>query len=68
MSSNKYTVALSDPWLSGPIAKHLSEKHEELRLFAEATRKGHIGSLKSKHQTLPSERKTRFSRNLTTEV
>ena len=52
---------------SGLVTKYLLEKREELRLFAEATGKEHIGSPKSKHQTMTSDRKTRFSRNLTTD-
>lgn len=43
------------------------KKREELRLFAEATGKEHIGSPKSKHQTMTSERETRFSRKPTSE-
>ena len=48
MSSNKYTVVLSDPRPSDLVTKYLLEKREELRLFAEATGKEHIGSPKSK--------------------
>ncbi len=33
---------------SGLVTKYLLEEHEELRLFAKATGKEHIGSPKSK--------------------
>lgn len=39
MSSNKHTVVLSDSWPSGLTNYSLTEKHEELRLFAKATGK-----------------------------
>ena len=68
MSSNKYPFVLSNPWPSDLTNYSLTEKHEELRLFAKAIGKEHIGSPKSKHQTMTSERETRFSRNLTTDV
>ena len=52
---------------SGLVTNYLSEKHEELRLFAEATRKEHIGFPKLKHQVVISERETQFLRRPATD-